>query len=139
MDKCYNGACDDYDPCVEHNCRWRNRASTELCWGFVGKEQMKKEHIKSSLGLGKLSDPEYGCTPERNGVNMGDNKKGGLPPNNTGCSRMSARSVLLDKIERCKKELRSLQTLEESIQWENLSVKDEELLWHYFSSRRESY
>jgi len=62
-----------------------------------------------------------------------ENKKGGLPPNATGGSRMGARSVLLDKIERCKKELRSLQTLEKSIQWEGISVKEEELLWHFFS------
>ena len=62
--------------------------------------------------------------------------KGGLPPNNTGGSRMGARDFLLDKINRCKRELNALQTLEESIDWEIIDEdkKTEEMLYHYLSS-----
>jgi len=134
MDKCYNMDCDDHDAKAPNGCYFST--GPNKCMGFVSKEKWRAKMI--GLGLGKLSDPEYGCTPEgEEGIKMQDeNKKGGLPPNDTGCGRMSAKSVLLHKIERCRKELRSLQTLEESIQWENLSVKEEELLWHYFSMSR---
>ena len=111
MEKCFNIHCDDHNAEAENGCHFPDEPNK--CMGFISKETWRKK--------------------------MEDNKKGGLPPNATGGSRMGARSVLLDKIERCKKELKSLQTLEESIQWENLSVKNEEFLWHYFSSRRESY
>ena len=62
---------------------------------------------------------------------MEDNKKGGTPPN-TGDSRMNAGAVLDDKIERCEMKLNSLKALKDSINWETLSKKDEELLWHLF-------
>lgn len=67
---------------------------------------------------------------------MEDNKKGGLPPNNPGCRRMSAKNVLLDKIKRCQKELEALTTLDASIRWDLLDPQQEELLWHYFITNR---
>jgi len=50
----------------------------------------------------------------------------------TGAYRMNARSVLNEKIKRVKEEFLALETLSRRIPWDELSVEEEQELWHYF-------
>lgn len=66
---------------------------------------------------------------------MEDSKQAG-EARNESCCRMSAKSVLLDKILRLEKEIAALELLRDVIPWKLLTSDDEERLWGYFSMRR---
>ena len=54
-----------------------------------------------------------------------------------GPMRMNAHNVLKSNIKKAERRLESLQTLERSIDWDNLNDKDDESLWSLLCTRGE--
>ena len=49
-------------------------------------------------------------------------------------SRMNAKSVIMDKAKRLRREADALECIAESISWSTIKPEVEELLWNYFVS-----
>lgn len=67
---------------------------------------------------------------------MSDNKKAQVDAINCGACRQHTRGVIGEKIKRLQREIESLQTLLDNINWDKLTSTQESALWNYFISNR---